>query len=236
MSVVLDRVREKQSRAAAKLAEDVSTTPLSKLVRGETWSDHQQAQYSPFELALAKGTLSREGYADLLGQVIPVYEAIAAREVELSADPLVSRVIFPELERRPAIEADLEFYAGADWAEKVQLLDVSREYAERIRNATPIQFVAHHYNRYLADLSGGLMIAAALKRAWDLDGEGLKYYDFAEIPDANAWKANYRNVLDTLPLDDEQKTELVFEVIVAYEYNIVMAEQLADRHLTIGAS
>jgi heme oxygenase len=235
MSVVLERVREKQARAAAKLAVDVRTKPMSQLVRGETWADHQQAQYSPFEVALAKGTISREGYGDLLGQVIPIYEALTAREAELADDPVASRVIFPELERRPAVEADLAFFAGPDWAERVELLDVSREYAERIRNANPIQFVAHHYNRYLADLSGGLMIAAALKRAWDLDGDGLRYYDFADIPDANAWKTNYRNVLDTLPIDDEQKTELVFEVIVAYEYNIVMAEQLAERHLTIVA-
>jgi heme oxygenase len=235
MSDVLDRARAKQSRGAVKIAEDVGTKPLSQLVRVQTWSDHQQAQYSPFEIALAKGTISREGYRDLLAQVIPVYAALTERELELADDPIASRVLFRELERRPGIETDLEFYAGADWADSVELLDVSREYAERIRSATPIQYVAHHYNRYLADLSGGLMIRDALKKAWSLNGEGLAYYDFQGIPDADAFKVRYRQLLDELPLDDEQKTELIFEVIVAYEYNIVMAEQLAERHL-IGAS
>ena len=82
----------------------------------------------------------------------------------------------------------------------------------------------------MADLSGGLMIAAALRGAWGGD-DGLAYYDFNEIGDAVGFKNAYRAALNELPLDVEGKIDFISEVIVAYEYNIEMGRILAERHL-----
>jgi heme oxygenase (biliverdin-producing, ferredoxin) len=230
MSSILERVEETKNRTFPKLREELAKKPLSRLLRRDTWPDHERAQYSPFEMALAEGTISSAAYRDLLAQVLPVYIALEERGEELRDDPIAGRVYFPEVLRTKNVEADLDYY-WPTWRAEFQMLPVTQEYVARVREATPIQFVAHHYNRYLADLSGGLMIAAALKRAWDLNGNGLRYYDFAEIPDAMAWKTGYREVLDGLPLDIEQKLELIGEVMAAYEYNIVMADVLAEQYL-----
>jgi heme oxygenase len=230
MTDVLKRVEQNRKRIAPRLREDLTKKPLSRLLRRESWPDHERAQYHPFEMALAMGTITREGYADLLSQVYPVYLALEKRESELLSDPIAGRVVFPELHRSAGVAADLDYYWPA-WREESRLLPGTVEYVARIQNANPIQFVAHHYNRYLADLSGGLMIAAALKRAWKLDGEGLKYYDFPEISSADEWKNGYREILDDLPLSIDEKMALIEEVMVAYEYNIEMAEVLGAHHL-----
>jgi heme oxygenase (biliverdin-producing, ferredoxin) len=230
MSSILERVEENKNRIAPKLREELAKKPLSRLLRRESWPDHERAQYSPFEMALAEGTISSAAYRDLLAQVLPVYIALEERGEELRSDPIAGRVYFPEVLRTKAVETDLDFY-WPTWRAEAQLLPVSQEYVARVRSAEPIQFVAHHYNRYLADLSGGMFIAEALRRAWNLNGEGLRYYEFTGIADAMAWKDGYRKVLDDLPLDIEEKVSLIGEVMVAYEYNIEMAERLADQYL-----
>lgn len=230
MSKILERVEESKARLRPKLMEELGKKALSRLLRRESWPDHERAQYSPFEMSLAEGTLSREGYADLLAQVQPVYVALEAREKELAADPIANAVMFPELHRSERVAEDLDFF-WPEWRNEAVLLPVTVEYVARIRAANPIQFIAHHYNRYLADLSGGLMIAAALKRAWSLDGDGLRYYEFPEISDAMAWKDGYRARLDGLPLSIEEKMSLIEEVMVSYEYNIEMANVLGEKYL-----
>jgi heme oxygenase len=230
MSEILDRVEENKNRIAPKLRVELEAKPLSKLLRRESWPDHERAQYSPFEMALAEGTISSAAYRDLLAQVLPVYIALEERGEELKDDPIGGQVYLSEVLRTKAVEADLDFY-WPTWRAEAQMLPVTQEYVARVRTATPIKFVAHHYNRYLADLSGGLFIAAALKQAWNLNGDGLRYYEFPEISDPNTWKGAYRAMLDGLPLDIDDKMELIGEVMVAYEYNIEMAERLADTYL-----
>ncbi len=231
MSEVLKRIEENKKRLREKLVEELAEKPLSGLLRRETWADHDRAQFSPFELSLAQGTISKEGYRQLLANVYPVYRAMEARLETLANDQLVGQFHLPELARAPFIEKDLEYFYGPDWKAAVEdeQLPGTAEYVERIVSVDTVGFIAHHYTRYMADLSGGLMIAAALRNAWG--DEGLDYYDFSEIGDAVGFKNAYRQALNDLPLDVEQKLQLIFEVMTAYEYNIEMGKALAGLHL-----
>lgn len=230
MSTVLDRAEQTRQKIGPGVLDQLESKPLSRVLRRETWSDHERAQYSDFEVALVRGTISREAYRDLLAQVYFVYEALENRNEELRNDPIAGPVILDELNRKEAVESDLVFFWGPDWRDKIDLLPVTKEYVERIRNATPAQFVAHHYNRYLADLSGGLMIDEGLKKAWDLSEEGRRYYIFEGIDSATEFKNAYRGALDELPVSPEEKLEIIIEAIAAYEYNIEMANDLTERH------
>jgi heme oxygenase (biliverdin-producing, ferredoxin) len=230
MSAVLERVNEKMQEIEPKLDEELQSRPFSRVLRRETWSDHGRAEHSPFEMALVMGTVPVEAYRDLLGQVWHVYSALEERAEELKDDPVGSKVIFPELNRREAVEQDLAHYYGPDWRDQIKPLPVTEEYVARIKNSTPGQFVAHHYNRYLADLSGGFMIDEALKKAWNLGEDGRRYYMFPGIPDATAFKKQYRKVLDELPVADEDRRSIIEETFIAYELNIDMVDQLAETY------
>ena len=232
MSIVLERVEENKKRFRPKLAEELTAKPLSQLLRRETWTDHERAQFSPFELSLAEGTISKEGYAELVANVYPVYTALEERLQTLAEDPLVGQFHIDELARVPFLERDLAFFYGPGWRDEISVLPGTEEYVERIRSVGPVGFVAHHYTRYMADLSGGLMIYAALRKAWGSD-DGLAYYDFSAIGDPVGFKNAYRQALNDLPLDADGKLELIEETMVAYEFNIEMGKALADRHIKV---
>lgn len=235
MSMVIDRLDELKSKLPVGLVNELAEVPLSRVMRRQTWPDHARAEYSDFEQALLKGALPREGYRDLLAQILPIYEALEARANELRGDPVAGPIVIDELNRTEAIRADIEFYFGTtDWADQVELLDVTKEYYERVRNSTPEQFVAHHYTRYLADLSGGVFIDRAVSAAYGLGGRA--YYVFEKIEDANLFKDAYRGTLDELPLDRDGKRRVMEEVLLAYEFNIEMVEQLGAKHLVPATS
>jgi heme oxygenase (biliverdin-producing, ferredoxin) len=230
----MDRVSEKMQEIEPKLPEELKSKPFSRVLRRETWSDHGRAEHTPFEIALVRGTIPVEAYRDLLGQVWHVYSALEDRAEQLKDDPIASKVIFPELNRKEAVEQDLVHFYGQDWRDQIKPLPITEEYVERIKNSTPGQFVAHHYNRYLADLSGGFMIDEAIKRAWNLDEDGRRYYQFPGIPDATHFKKDYRKRLDELPVDDAGRRIIIEETFIAYELNIDMVNQLAENYGVTG--
>ncbi|HVL80536.1 MAG TPA: biliverdin-producing heme oxygenase [Actinomycetota bacterium] len=238
MSMVIDRIEELKAKIPTEVVNELADGPLSRVMRRQTWPDHARAEYSDFEQALVKGTLSKEGYLDLLVQVLPVYEALEARAEELRDDPVAGPIVIDELNRTTAIRADIDFYKQVTGTTELpEILEVTQEYVDRVRNSTPEQFVAHHYTRYLADLSGGVFIDRALTQAYGLEGtNGRAYYVFDEIEDANLFKDAYRGTLDQLPLDRDGKRRIMEEVLLAYEFNIEMVEQLGVKHLEPAAT
>ena len=87
-------------------------------------------------------------------------------------------------------------------------------------------FVAHHYTRYLGDLSGGQAIGRILDRAFGLDGAGVAFYDFPAIPKPKPYKDAYRAALDSIAPTAEEQTRIVEEVKVAFGLNQALFEEL----------
>ena len=75
----------------------------------------------------------------------------------------------------PALEADLRHLIGADWRERIAPVPSTSAYAARILEAAEEGWaagvIAHHYTRYLGDLSGGQMIARRVAKQHGLDAE-----------------------------------------------------------------
>src|SRR5690606_25093074 len=79
--------------------------------------------------------------------------------------------------------------------------------------ADPVRLAAHHYTRYLGDLSGGQHIGRALSRRF---GEATtSFYRFA-IDDLDAFKQQYRAKLDAAGLDAVAERALLDEAARAY--------------------
>ena len=85
--------------------------------------------------------------------------------------------------------------------------------------------VAHHYTRYLGDLSGGQSVGRALHRAFDLNGAGLAFYDFP-IAKPKPYKDAYRARLDALDLRPADVDRVVEEVKVAFRLNQAVFDEL----------
>ena len=113
-------------------------------------------------------------------------------------------VHFPkELGRLQGLEEDMEFYFGEEWRERVLMSDATKAYVDRIHEVAdkdPALLIAHHYTRYLGDLSGGQILRKMAMKAMDLPstGEGVQFYVFENISDAKKFKNMYRSHLDEI--------------------------------------
>ena len=95
----------------------------------------------------------------------------------------------------------------------------------------PGGFVAHHYTRYLGDLSGGQHIGRVVARHYGLTPDhGGRFSRFESISDPSAFKDAYRRSLDAAPWDHDERQEVVEEIRTAYRLNTAVFDDLA-RHV-----
>jgi len=88
-------------------------------------------------------------------------------------------------------------------------------------------FVAHHYTRYLGDLSGGQYLGPAIARAYGLAGEGYQFFIFTGVEPV-AFRARYRELLDRAAWTAGEQDEFLAEVALAYRLNIAVLAELKE--------
>lgn len=203
---------------------------FSAALRERSSAAHTPSDLADFMVDLITGAGTREDYIAHVAQQWFVYEALEAGADALRDDPVVSVFLSDKLTRLPAIEADLEFLIGAEWRERIAPLPTTQAYVSRIRRWAarwPGGFVAHHYTRYLGDLSGGRSIGRLLQRRFGFETNGIGLYLFADIADPTAFKRVYREQLDAAPWNDEEKERVIDEVLLAYRFTAELCADLA---------
>ncbi|MFI0349099.1 heme oxygenase (biliverdin-producing) [Actinomadura sp. 9N407] len=201
-------------------------------LRKATWTDHEAAEYTHYMQALLGGQISKDGYAEMVAQHYFAYVALEAAGHALAGDPVAGPFVIPELERVAALEHDLEVLYGAGWRDAIRPSKPTLTYVARINQVAdwPGGFVAHHYTRYLGDLSGGQVIRKSAERAYGFSGdEGVGFYNFPEIPDYKAFKIGYRDRLNALGFDEVETRRIVAETLLAYQLNTEVLAELGKR-------
>ena len=205
-----------------------ATVPFSEQLRSTTGRAHTAAQHSPVIGELFSGKLLKSRFADLTAQYYAIYSVLEEAGATMQSDPVAGPFVRGELSRKAALEADLEFFLGATWRDNLSYRAATNRYTERLREVaftSPGQFIAHHYVRYLGDLSGGQMIGKMVAKTLGLGDEGISFYRFPAIADPDAFKNEYRAALDALELSDEGRMAIVNEALLAYDLNTaVLAE------------
>lgn len=205
-------------------------TSLSVQMRDGSQAEHRDAEGSSFMATLLDGGVNEVGYTEYLAMLRPIYAALESVGAQLADDPIAGAVVDPDLYRLAAIESDLAFWAGgADvTAPASPAVDA---YVARIQRTIddPALYVAHHYTRYLGDLSGGQAIGRILSRAFGLeDGRGVAFYQFDAVPKPKPYKDAYRARLDALPLSDEDRSRVVEEVKAVFGLNGALFAELSE--------
>lgn len=195
---------------------------FAERIKSETGAAHHETNQARFIRALVDGELRPEGYAALLAQTYLVYAKLEEAGRAHASDALVAPFLSDELLRVPALEADLEFLRGPGWRETITPLPATRAYLDRLDAVAfdwPAGFLAHHYIRYLGDLSGGQIIRRMLERTYGYRTDGLRSYTFDDIPKTKPFKDSYRAKLDSAPLSQQDRQHLIDEVTFAYRLN-----------------
>jgi heme oxygenase len=201
----------------------VTAIPFSQVLRERTWASHGDSEGADFMKDLMTGKGSREDYIALVAQHYFIYEAIEGAAEHFANDPVAAPFIMSQLTRLPAIEADLKFLIGADWRNEIAPLGTAAAYAARVREIAADNwaggFIAHHYTRYLGDLSGGQVIRTLMQRQFGFDTNGVGFYLFDQIAKPKEFKNTYREQLDAVQWDDAQRDRVIDEVLAAYRFN-----------------
>ena len=204
--------------------------PFSQALRERTWSSHGDSEGADFMTDLMSGRGTREDYIALVAQHFFIYAALEAAADVMAGNAVAAPFISPHLTRLPAIEADLEFLLGADWREAITPLPTTQRYVERIDRVAavwPGGFIAHHYTRYLGDLSGGQVIRTLMQRQFGFETNGVGFYLFDEIASPKRFKETYRDQLDAVDWDAEERDCVIDEVLIAYRFNTDLFVDLA---------
>jgi len=198
---------------------------FSYAIRTATWGDHSDSEGSTVMEDIMRMRAGLDVYIELVEQHYFMYEALEEASRQLAADPRFAALHPAALVREQALAEDLELLVGENWRERISPVPATVAYADRIRELAAEGWlpgiIAHHYTRYLGDLSGGQMIAKRVKRQHGFERAGAAFYDFTELGDIAEFKQRYRAVLDELgeSLDELERQRMIDEVRAAYRFN-----------------
>lgn len=154
-------------------------TDIMMKLREQTREHHQRAESSALEKALVSGRISRETFAECLGQRHVVHCVLdACVRAVCAADPRLADLVPEELFQEANLRADLEFL-GID-PQRIAPRPAATELAADIRSTSqrsPAAVLGHYYV-FEGSKNGARYIARAVGAALGLrDGAGLRYLD-----------------------------------------------------------
>ncbi|WP_326676965.1 biliverdin-producing heme oxygenase [Streptomyces sp. NBC_01237] len=210
-----------------------TATPFSTLIRTASHEQHVEAETSTFMSDMLGGRLGVDAYTRYTEQLWFVYRALEEGAEALRTEPVAGPFIQTELMRGAELERDLAHLAGPGWREGLEPLPATAAYADRVAECArtwPAGYIAHHYTRYLGDLSGGQIIRDTAEKTWGFarKGDGVRFYVFEEISNPAAFKRGYRELLDAVNADDLEKQRIIDECKRAFALNTAVFQELGE--------
>lgn len=184
---------------------------------------HEQAERSGIFAQMLRGNVSIEAYALLLRNLLPVYRALEAGLEHHRNTAGVRLVARPALYRSAAIAHDLAALGFVP--DRMPLLPGAVRYAHRIDEvaaAEPCRLIGHAYARYIGDPGDGQILRKLLARLLRVPPAALTLYDFSEIGDLHAFKAEYRLALSQAAYEADGEA-IIDEAMQAFRLMIALS-------------
>ncbi|HIW95579.1 MAG TPA: biliverdin-producing heme oxygenase [Candidatus Corynebacterium gallistercoris] len=219
-----------------KLENVDNINSLSRRLKEETAAAHERAEHSTFIVDLMSGALDVPAFIALQQQALVFYAAIEKAVEALQTDPRVAKIADRRLDRVPALKADLAALGAENDVAAIEALPATAAYVaaleEIMAEGDAAGLIAHHYVRYLGDLSGGQIIARKMTQLYGLEPEALGFYAFPELGKLKPYKDQYRETLDTLQkfLTEDEQDDMVTVAGEAFLHNMAVFADLGQVH------
>ncbi|MDN5805896.1 MAG: biliverdin-producing heme oxygenase [Brevibacterium sp.] len=215
--------------------------PFSAQLKASTATIHDEVEHTSFMVDLMEGRLDVRAYSLLLTQYALIYAALESKTREFADSPLVAPFHNSALFRTNRIHSDLE-KLGASAArqrpnaapqalgDSGSTVTASAEtYADHLNRLTrPEQLIAHHYTRYLGDLSGGQAIGALMGRHYSVPADALTMWDFTKVGKTKPYKDAYRSRLDEIGANGGDEQLVIDETLTAFALNGRLLAELSS--------
>lgn len=216
--------RHRQARSDGAIAATaLSPGNLATDLREATRTLHESAERSGVLAQMLRGNVSVQAYAMLLRNLLPVYRALEEGLERHRNAPGVRLVARPALYRSAAIAHDLATLGFT--TDRLPLLPGAERYAHRIEEVAttgPCRLIGHAYARYIGDLSDGQILRKLLARLLRVSPTALTLYDFSDIVDLHAYKAEYRLALSQAASEADGEA-IIDEAMQAYRLAIALS-------------
>ena len=208
----------------------MTVSDFSKQLKEGTKKSHSMAENTSCVASFLRGVVDESKYRQLVANFYFIYHALES-EMNMNKDnPFVGPIRLNGLERHDALIKDCEYFYGDNWREKIYPTEQTQRYVSRIHEVAkenPELLIAHHYTRYMGDLSGGQILKGIAQKALGLKEDGLAFYEFPEITDKKTFKDSYRRVLDTMiPATQKDVDGIIVEANYAFRLNMYMFEEI----------
>lgn len=204
-----------------------ATTLLSEQLREETRQAHEDAEHSVFMGRLLDGSLDAAAFVSLQEQAYLFYTALEGAVDACTGDTRLAAVADRLLDRRAVLREDLRQLGGTVGAEA---LPETAEYVaelERVGSERDVPaLIAHHYTRYLGDLSGGQVIGRLMVRHYGVADSATAFYRFPHIDKPKRYRDAYRDALDGMDFDVQERAHLLAAASEAFACNSGVFEGL----------
>ncbi|XP_053107509.1 heme oxygenase 1 [Hemicordylus capensis] len=205
---------------------------LSEALKESTKDVHEQAENTEFMKSFQKGQVSLREFKLYLASLYYIYCALEEESEQNKNNPVYEPVYFPaELNRKTALEQDLEYFYGPTWRNEIQCHEATQKYVDRIHHVgqhEPELLVAHAYTRYLGDLSGGQILKKIAQKSLKLPstGEGLAFFSFPGVTNISKFKQLYRARMNSIPMDSATKEKILKEAKNSFLLNVEVFKEL----------
>ena len=203
---------------------------FSKQLKEGTKKSHSMAENTSFVASFLRGVEDESKYRQLVANFYFIYHALESEMENNKDNPFVGPMRLNGLERHDALVKDCQYFYGDNWRDIILPTEATQRYISRIHEVakdSPELLVAHHYTRYMGDLSGGQILKGIAQKALNLKEDGLAFYEFPEITNKKMFKDSYRRVLDTMvPATQKDVDSIVVEANYAFRLNMYMFEEI----------
>ena len=203
--------------------------PFSRQLWESTASAHGSAETSTNMARLVKGELSRDGFVAMQRQLYFLYRTLEEEMTANLDDPIVKAFYDERLDRTAALTADLLALTGSTPSAD-EIDPVTAKFCELIRSTAKEWapgLIAHHYTRYLGDLSGGQQIRRVVEGAYGIGKDsGTAFFYFDELGNLVEFKNQYRSALDEIGFDADQRERFIEEVHASYALSSALVAEL----------
>ena len=178
-------------------------------LKAETQDLHSQAESRSLQREIASGEVDRSAFAAYLGQLYHLHNALeSALEQSRDAHPAIGALATAERMRVPDLDRDLAFHeVNLDGLVCNQAAKEFISQIEEIKSSEPVALLGALYVLE-GSTNGGRFLARALRRSWNLDGEGLAYFDPYGDEQPQMW-ASFRRDMDEAKFESAQEQAII---------------------------
>lgn len=193
---------------------------------------HDSTEHGSFNKQLVQGRLPREAFVELLGQFFLIHRALERHlRSEVSARPAWQSVVKDYQYQEPYLRADLEFF-GVD-PEGIEPLAATRAFVAKIEDYAanqPVGLLGIHYV-FEGSNNGSRYIARALRKAYDLNDGGLRYFDPYGDQQATYWK-DFKDAMNAIAWSQDETQVLVESACTGFEGTGKLHQEMGVRYGT----